>query len=210
MNKYKLLGFEAKGRGGSIISIGLILLAVAAVHQFSRPFLGQWAFPVWGLGGLLLLGGVVMNLLTQSQEAYVQIEEDKLVIQYGQDELPVAYENIDVVTGGRISQHHALKEFSRREREAVKPYYNQTHIFMTLHQETPAYLEAKKQLPRFVFGTTQPGLLLLVADDWLSVERAIDTARAVWLGNVKQSHQVDNRSLASQVLYDGYEEEDDE
>ena len=208
--KYPLLGFVPKRRGRGLFWFGLLLLLVAAVDQFYFSFLGSLTIVVWGLGGLLILIAIVLRLLSLSAPSgFLQIEEDGIIVAYEGHELPITYENIDVITGGRIAQHHALKELSRKEQQAVKPYFNQTQIFISLHEETEEVQAAKKVMPRFMFGTTQIGLLLLAEEDWITVERAVDAARVAWMGQIKSAHREEYRTPAA-MLWEDDEDEDEE
>lgn len=214
MKKYKLLGLMAKKRGGGLFWLGLLLLAAAAVDQFYIPFLGSPTLTLigWGVGGLAIFVAILLRMLpSSSQSAHVEIEESGLIVNYGRHQLPITYENIDVITGGRISQHHSLNEFGRRDKQALKPYFNQTHVFIALHEETEELKEAQQKMPPFIFGTTQVGLILLFEEDWITVERAIDAARVEWLGQVKNTYQEDHRSAAAKLLdeYDDDDEHDD-
>ena len=211
IEKIQLQGFVPRRRGGGLFWLGLLLLAAAAADQFYFQLLGSLTLVAWGVGGLLFFIAILLRLLplSSSQSAFLQIEEDGIIISYAGHQLPVTFENIDVVTGGRISQHYSLKAFSRRERQVVKPYFNQTQIFIALHEETEELQAAKQAMPRYMFGTTRVGLLLLAAEDWITVERAIDAARVAWLGQVKSSHQEVYRSPAA-MLWDNDEDEEEE
>ena len=209
MNKYKLLTLSSGNRGSGLFWLGLILLAAAAVHQFYLPFLGPYAIIVWGLGGLAWLIALLLRIPTSLQSGYVQIEPDVVTIRYGRQEVRLGYDEIDTIAGSRVSQHHSLREFSRRERQAVKPYFNQTHIFITLHDDSNAWVEAQQKLPTFMLGSTQPGIVLLVEGDWLAVERAIDAARVEWLGHEKETHQYNDNTIAFEFWGDD-EYDDDE
>ena len=209
--KYKLLGFVPQKRGAGLFWLGLLVLAAAAADQFYLQLLGDLSVVVWGLGGLLIFISILLQLFSRSssQSAYLQIEEDGIIIDYGGYQLPITHENIDVITGGRISQHHSLKELSRQERRIVEPFFNQTQIFISLHEETEELKEAKQHMPAFMFGTTQIGLLLRAdGDDWLTVERAIDGARVEWLGELKRSHE--ERYVPPGARIWGMDEDDDE
>jgi hypothetical protein len=191
MNRYKLLTLSTGKQGSGLFWLGLLLLAIAAVDHYYRPFLGPLTTVAWVLGGLAILLAILLRIPLWTRTGTIQVGPDGLTVRYGRREVWLSYEEIGVVTGGRISQHHSLHELPRRHRQAVKPYFNQTHIFMR--------------------GTTQPGLLLLIQDDWLVVDRAIDAARVTWLGQIKQSHQEEHRSLVAQLwAEDGDEELEEE
>jgi len=211
MNRYKLLTLSTGGRGGGLFWFGLLLLVIAAVDQYYRPFLGSLSSIVLLLGGLAILLAILLRIPSWSRSGYIQVEPDGLTVRYGRREVWLGYEEIGTVTGGRISQHHSLHELPRRHRQALKSYFNQTHIFIALHEGSEAIQEAQRKLPRFMLGSTQPGLLLLIQDDWLIVDRAIDAARVTWLAQIKQSHQDDHRSLVAQLwAEDGDEELEEE
>ncbi len=106
------------------------------------------------------------------------------------------------MTGGRLSQHFSLEEFNGRTQNVLKPYFNQTHIFIALYKETEALKEGKKKFPPFVFGSTQPGLILINKEEWLTVERAIDKALTSWRLQDKMSRQGDKRTLTARVWED--------
>lgn len=210
MNKYKLLTSSSGRRGSGLFLIGVLLLAVAAADQFYRPFLGSYTMAVWTLGGLFTIVAILLRFTSSAPPGYFQIEEDGLTVHSGRREFWIGYEEIDTVTGGRISQHHSLKELSRRDRQSVKPYFNQTHIFITLHEDADACQEAPNKLPRYMLGTTQPGFLLPVTEEWLTVERAIDSARVAWLSRIKESHQEDHRSIVAQIWENDRDDEENE
>jgi hypothetical protein len=207
MTRYKLLGFDAVKRGGGFLPLSLLLLAAAGVDRFYRPFLADYALVVWVLGGVFLLLFILAQL--QSTTAYLLIEPDELVIQFRRHELRVPYADIDVVTGGRLSQHYSLKEFNGRTRRALKPYFNQTHIFVTLYKHTDALTDAKNKFPPFLFGSTQLGLLLITADEWITVERAIDAANTAWRNRDKAARQEDTRTFTAKI-WEEYADDDDE
>lgn len=210
MNKHKLLTMSLGSRGRGLFLIGLLLLAVALADRFYRPFLGSWAIVVWGLSGIVLLAAILMWLPVSLQSGYIQVEPEVLIIRYGPKEIRIGYDEIDTITGSRVSQHYSLKEFSRRERRAVRPYFNQTHILITLHEGTKVIEEARKKLPLFMLGSTQPGLILLVEGDWLAVERSIDGARVAWLAQEKETYQYNDNSLAFELWdEDEYDDEED-
>lgn len=198
-NQYKLLGFPRKRQGARLFWLGLLLLAIGLADYFYFSVLGAALSVLWLLAGVAMLLAVLGRLWGGGQTAVLQLEEDRIIIHYGSYKLPIFYENMDIVTGGRIAQHHSLEEFRPRERRAIQPYFNQTQIFIALLKETTELVAAKQRLPRFVFGTTRPGVLLVVAEDWLTVERAIDGARITWLGQVKGSYQEPYRSPTSRV-----------
>jgi hypothetical protein len=211
MNRYKLLTLSTGKQGSGLFWLGLLLLAIAAVDHYYRPFLGPLTTVAWVLGGLAILLAILLRIPLWTRTGTIQVGPDGLTVRYGRREVWLGYEEIGVVTGGRISQHHSLHELPRRHRQAVKPYFNQTHIFIALHEGSEAVEEAQRKLPRFMLGTTQPGLLLLIQDEWLVVDRAIDAARITWLGQIKQSHQEEHRSLVAQLwAEDGDEELEEE
>ena len=165
---------------------------------------------VWGLGVLALLIAIILQIPTSLQSGYVRVEPEAVIVRYGRQEVRITYDEIDTIAGSRVSQHHSLREFSRRERQAVKPYFNQTHIFITLHDGANAWAEAQQKLPTFMLGSTQPGVVLLVEGDWLAVERAIDAARVEWLSHEKETHQYNDNTIAFEFWGDDEYDDDEE
>ena len=208
MKRFKLLGFDALKQGGGFLPLSLLLLAAAGVHRVYRPFLGDYELAAWGLGGIFFLLFLILQL--QSTTAHLHVESDELVVQFRGNKLRVPYADIDVVTGGRLSQHYSLKEFNGRTRRVLKPYFNQTHIFVALYKDSDALDEAKNKFPPFLFGTTQPGLLLITTDDWITVERAIDAAHTEWRNRDKASRQEDTRTFAAKIWEEYADDEEDE
>lgn len=193
MKTFKLLDFAPKRRGGGLFLIGLLLLVAAAADQFFLDMFGSFRIFVWGAGGLLVLLAAFMFLLSSAAPpASVDIEEDGLIVKYGNYELPITYEDIQTIVGGRVAQHHPLKSLSGRERQLIQPYINQTQVFLELHEAGEEFQEAKEHMPSFMFGTKQLGILLLVEGDWIPLERAIDAARVEWMRQLRILHEKKN------------------
>lgn len=211
MKMYKLQGFVPKRRGGFLFWLGLLVLAAAAVDRFYYPFLGPAAIGVWAAGGLFIVLAILLRFLSAPQTASLQVGEAGILIDYAGYQLPIAYEDMGMITGGRISQHHSLKEFGRQERQAVQPFFNQTQIFIALRKEIEGWQEAKQHMPKFMFGTTQIGVLLVVGgEDWLAVERTIDAARVAWMGKLKSTYQEEYLTPAARLWADADDDDDDD
>ena len=212
MKTYKLIDFVPKKHGGVFFWLGFFLLAVAAADQFYFHLLGSLTLLVWGLAGLFILLSTLLSVLPSSSRSFqVQVAEDGIIVNYDQYELPIPYEDMQTLTGGKVSQHHSLKNLSAPERAAVKPYFNQTQVFIELLEETEEFKQAKEHMPSFMFGTKQVGLLLLVKGDWIPVERAIDEARVAWMRQLKIELEKKHRPK-SDAWYDqdDFDDEDDE
>ena len=213
MKTHKLLSFVPKKRGGWLFWLGLLLLAVAAADQFFLKLLGSLTMVAWGLGGLFILIAILLRVLpSSSQSGSVQIEKDGIIVKQGSYELPIPFEDIQTVSGGKISQHHSLKELDGREKAAVKPYFNQTQVFIELYEETEELKQARQHMPSFMFGTKQVGLLVMVEGDWIPLERDIDEARMAWMDQLKNIHLAEHRAKYPDPwdIDDDFEDEDDD
>ena len=211
MKRFKLIDLAPKRSGTALLWIGFLLLAASAADQFYFQRLGSMTMIGWGLGGLLILLGIVIPLIpSPSRNSHVLVEDDGIIVNYRGYELPIPYEDIQTLAGGKVSQHHSFKNLSSKERAAIKPYFNQTQVFVELHQESDELKEAKQYMPSFMFGTTQVGLMLLVEGDWIPLERATDEARMAWMHKLKRDYE-ESQKPKSDAWYDqDYEDEDDE
>ena len=212
MKTHQLLSFVPKKRGGGLFWVGLVLLAVAAADQFYLEMLGSLVTAVWGVGGILILVSVLMRAISSSsQSASLQIESEGIIVQYGDFELPIPFEDIQLISSGKVAQHHSLKTLDGRERTAVQPYFNQTHVFIEFHQATEELKQAKEHMPSFLFGTKKVGILLPVAGDWIPLERDIDAARVEWVHRLKAIHDEEHRATYADPRYkDSYYDDDDD
>lgn len=203
MKKHRLLLFDEIGRPirGKALLITITLAGLGIYDQFRPVFGPQWpwlwvacaaAFALWFYYGLFM------------RRAAIQIRPKYLRLQGPLFGLNISYGRIHTVTSALVSHHYPPNKASNRERQLLERFQGQASVFVELRSTPPNFKQRQWLFPRYLFGTSRPGLLL-VATDWLSLSRDIEDGRANWFNKQHPHQRSQNRSLAAGVLDDFHE-----
>ncbi len=189
------LGRQMKGRLGGIMLFG----AVVGVYDFYTRTLGSHWYWIWVMEAACLgLWGYYGWLL---RRVSIQVHPNFIRLQGGMRGFNISYGRILTVTSATLSQHYKLTEMKGGERRLLEPFWHQACLLVELNQYPPALQKNPHLwLPRYLFGTRRPGLLLVV-DDWMILSREIEGARTIWQQQRGQQQRAQNqRTLAARIM----------
>lgn len=177
----------------------MLLCAVIGIYDFYTRALGSRWYCIWVAAaaclGLWLYHGWLLRRVS------IQVRPNTLRLQGALRGFNISYGRILTVTSATLSQHYKLAEMKRGERRLLEPFWHQACLLVELSQYPPALEKAPQWwLPRYLFGTRRPGLLLVV-DDWMALSREIEAARTVWQQQRSQQQRAySQRTLAAQIM----------
>ena len=179
---------------GKLLWLGLILLTLA-IYDLLQPILGDSWFLIWFAIGIISIVWLYYAILVR--RASIQIHPKYLLLQGPIAYIRLSYGRMTTITSTQLGRHYPLEQLARRERPLAKSLYTHTCTFIELNSLPKAFKTRHYWFPRFLFGTTQPGLLLAV-EDWMALNRDIELARQAW--HERRRNKGDKRSLAARIL----------
>lgn len=202
MKKHRLLIYDVQSRRfkWKLLVLWLTLVGVGLFDIFVQNILGNYWFILWAVIPLIIIIWVYYTFFLP--RAWFVVTSENLLLQTPAGEVKISYGRLDNITSSQMAQHYSLKDLPRRDRAIAKPHFKQTCAMVEMNS-IPKTLEKKRgQLPRVLFSTKRPGLLLLV-EDWIQLSRDVESARNKW----RAAHQPqqnkdddDSRNLAARIL----------
>ena len=153
----------------------LVMLVIGLYDQFTE-FLGDYWFAWWG--ALFILLAQWVYYVTMMRRASIQVKPQYLRLQGPVIGYNISYGRIRSVTSGKMEQHFDWEKLKKNERNKLKPFYNQTCLFIELSSYPRSFRWRNLWFPRFLFSTTRQGLICHV-DDWMALSRDIESARSL-------------------------------
>ena len=199
VRKHRLLIFEimSKRLRNKLLFLFFILLAIG-VYDFFTQILGD---DVWFLFWIVIL---VVFLLWfyyafMMPRASIQIRPKSLRLRGPLMAFNVSYARIHSVTSAQMSQHFPFDSLKGREQGVLEPLYNRTCVFIELSSYPKAFRWRHLWFPKYIFGTSRPGLVCVV-NDWIALSRDVEAYRGNRYERVYNPDRDASRSLAAKVL----------
>lgn len=182
----------------SMSSIGNSLaLGESAVYTLP-PILGDYWLYIWIAIPALILFWIYYTFVVT--RAALIITPQYLILQIPHRKVKISYGRIDTIISTQMAEHYSYKELTGSERRILKKTFRQTCSFLELSSFPKALEQQRRRLPRILFSNRRKGLLLVV-DNWLQLNRDLESARTQWLqAKQKLEPQEDDRSLAARIL----------
>lgn len=196
MRQHRLLIFDQVRRRFRVklTLLAMVILAIGLYDQFTE-FLGDYWLAWWS--SFLLIMVLWVYFVIMMRRASIQVRGKFLRLQGPIIGYNISYGRIHSVTSGKIEQHFKFDQLRKGERVIVKPYYNQTCLFIELTSYPRGFRWRGLWFPRILFGTARRGLICHV-DDWMALSRDIESARTHRYA--RRDHRLQDRTLAGQVL----------
>lgn len=199
VRKHRLLIYEvmSKRLRNKILLLFLILLAIG-IYDFFNPILPDniW-YGFWVVIFLVFLLWFYYAVLVP--RASIQVRPKALRLKGPIIGFNISYGRIHSVTSAQMGQHYPFDALKGREKNILEPLYNRTCVFVELKNYPKAFRWRHWWFPRFIFGTSRPGLVCVVGD-WLSLSRDIEAYRGNRYERVHSSSKRTSQSLAAKVL----------
>jgi hypothetical protein len=199
LKQHKLLLYElaSRRRRGLLLVLAIIAFAIAVYDQFN-PLLHDdlwyviwivWAFvaALWFYYAVLMRRGAIRVL-----PKHLRLQGPL----YGAN---ISYGRIHSSTSARMEQHHHFDTLKGGEQSLLKPLYQQPCLFIELSSYPPSFKWRRFWFPRFLFGSSRPGLICAV-EDWMNLSQDIEVARGHRQEKFRPRRGGDSRSLASRIL----------
>ncbi|KAA3660700.1 MAG: hypothetical protein DWQ04_18675 [Chloroflexi bacterium] len=183
-----------------LLALWLALVGVGLFDFLVQNILGSYWFVLWLVIPLVIMFWVYYAFFLP--RAWFVITPDHLLLQTPAGEVKISYGRLDNITSSQMAQHYSLKELSRRDRVLAKPHFKQTCTMLEMNSMPETLQKKRSQLPRILFSTKRPGLLLLV-EDWIQLNRDVESAREKWRSarkTKKNGNDDDSRNLAARIL----------
>ena len=202
MKKHRLLIYDVQSRRfkWKLLALWLSLVGVGLFDLFAQRILGDFWFVLWLVIPLVILIWIYYTFFLP--RAWFIVKQEHLLLQTSAGEVKISYGRLDNVTSSQMAQHYSLKELSRRDRVLAKPHFKQTCTMLEMNSMPDSLKKKRNQLPRILFSTKRPGLLLLV-EDWIQLNRDVESARGKWRAARKaeqNSGDDDSKNLAARIL----------
>ena len=199
MKKYPLLIYEDLSRymRRRLLLLGFALLVLGLIDIFWQPVLGDFWFLLWV--ALAIVAALWVYYAVLMRRAGLFLYPSHFVLRSPTKSVKVSYGRILSVTTTQPAQHFQLSELNRRERALVKPYHQQTCVFVSLNSFPKSLRNRRRQFLRSLFGFRERGILLIVSD-WLALSRNLEDARQRWREAKGLQNREDKRSLAAKIL----------
>ncbi len=202
MKKHRLLIYDVQSRRfkWKLLTLWLALVGVGLFDLLAQNILGRYWFVLWLITPLVIMFWVYYAFFLP--RAWFVVSPDYLFLQTPAGEVKISYGRLDNVTSTQIAQHYSLKGLSRRDRVLAKPYFKRTCTMLEMNSIPEALQKKRSQLPRILFSTKHPGMLLLV-EDWIQLNRDVESARGKWRAaqkSKKNGDDDDSRNLAARIL----------
>jgi len=176
-----------------LLLVGLIGLADWYFYILADKF---WHW-VWVAFVVLFIIWVYYAFLMR--RVSIQVHSGYLYLQGPLRGFRISYGRITTATSTNMAQHFNQESLSKRDYKLIEPFINEACLFVGLNGYPKGLNIGNRRLwlPDYLFGTTQPGLLLLVPD-WMQLSRDIETARFHW--QERRMKVGEQGTLASQVM----------
>ncbi len=202
MKKHRLLIYDVQSRRfkWKLLALWLTLMGVGLFDLLVQNILNKYWFVLWLVIPLVIIFWVYYTFLLP--RAWFVVSPDHLLLQTPAGEVKISYGRLDNITSTQMAQHYSLKELSRRDRVLAKPHFRQTCTMLEMNSMPDALQKKRSQLPRILFSTKRPGMLLLV-EDWIQLNRDVESARGKWRAarkSKKNGDDDDPRNLAARIL----------
>lgn len=181
---------------------GILLLLVVTTVGFGLydqfyPVLGdRWYYWWFAVVILIFLWFYYAVLL---RRAKLHIRDTHLRVQGPLRGLNVSYDHVHSITSATISQHYGSGALRGHERRIVEKVKHNPAVFVELTKLPRGFRWRRWWLPRLLFGTSRPGLLLFT-DDWIALSQDLEGARGRWSERQAVARRGDRRSAAARVL----------
>lgn len=199
VKKHRLLIYEiaSKRVRNKFLLLFLILLGIGIYDWYNYILADSLWFYYWVVVGLVFVLWLYYALLVP--RASIQVRPKSLRLKGPIIAFNISYGRIHSVTSAQMGQHFPWDSLKGREQGILEPLYNRTCIFIELSSYPKVFNWRAYWFPRFLFGTSRPGLVC-VTEDWLSLSRDIEAYRGNRYERVHNADKDSARSLAAQVL----------
>lgn len=182
-----------------VLFLFLILLGVG-IYDFIKPFLGAVAwYWLWTIIVLMFLLWIYYALLVS--RASIQVRPKSLRLQGPLYAFNISYGRIHSVTSAHIGQHYPKDTLKGREKAVLEPVYTTTCVFIELTSYPKSLRWLRLWFPRYLFGTSRPGLICAVPD-WIALSRDVETYRTHRYERVHNADKRTGHSLVADILAD--------
>jgi hypothetical protein len=199
VKKHRLLiyGIMSKRLRNKLLLLFLILLGIG-VYDLLSPILADdlW-FYFWIV--ILVVFLLWFYYAFMMPRASIQARPKSLRLQGPVIAFNISYARIHSVTSGQMGQHFPFDSLKGREKDVLEPLYNRTCVFVELSSYPQTFRWRQLWFPKFIFGTSRPGLLCVI-EDWISLSRDIEAYRGHRYERVHNADRGAARSLASRIL----------
>lgn len=182
---------------GKVLLLTLVLFVIAVYDQLFDPILGDIWVLVWIVMGLLALLWLYYAVLMRRSAIHVMPKHLRLQGPlYG---VNISYGRVYSAAAAQMDQHHHFNQLKGSEQNLLEPLYKQPCLFIELNSFPSTLKRRHLWFPRFLFGSSRPGILCAV-EDWMTLSTDIEVARGERHENRSSRRQEDNRSLAMRLL----------
>jgi hypothetical protein len=199
LKQHKLLLYElmSRRRRGILLALAITLFFLAVYDQFNPILPDDLWYLIWLFWLLVVAFWFYYAVLMR--RATVQVLPQHLRLQgplYGAN---ISYGRVHSATSARMEQHHHFNDLKGSEQSLLQPLYQQTCLFVELNSYPPSFKYRRFLFPRFIFGSSRPGLICAV-EDWMILSQDIEVARGHRQEQFNPRRGGDSRSLASRIL----------
>ncbi|MCP5100415.1 MAG: hypothetical protein GY943_33110 [Chloroflexi bacterium] len=201
MKKYKLLIYDVMSRRvrWKLLAFWLFLVFIG-IYDLVSGILGSYWFILWLIIPIIILFWVYYTFVLP--RAWVIVTPSYFLLKSRAQEVKVGYGRIDNVTSTQLVQHYSLKNLKGQDKVLAKPHFKRTCTFIEFTTMPKVLEKHKNKFPCILFSPKRPGLLLVV-DDWMTLNREIESARHKWRQKKGLNRKItgtETRTLAAQIL----------
>lgn len=199
MKKHKLLLYElmSRRRRGMLLVLAVTVFVVAVYDQFNPLLRDDLWYVIWIVW--LFVFALWFYYAVLMRRAAILVMPAHLRLQgplYGAN---ISYGRVHSATSARMAQHYRFNELKGGEQSLLKPLYQQTCLFIELKSYPPSFKRRQFWFPRFLFGSSRPGLICAV-EDWMILSQDIEVARGHRQEKFSPRRGERGRSLAMKVI----------
>ncbi len=180
-----------------LLVLGLFLLAIGLYDIVFDPFLGAAWYWLWLVIILVVLLWFYYAILMR--RASIKVQAKNWRIQGPLFGFNISYGRIYAITSAQISQHWPPDSLKGSEKSLLDPFYTHTCLFIELTSYPGFFRWKELWFPRYVFGTSRPGILCVV-EEWMNLSRDLEQARLARQERTGRHRRGESRSLAKKIL----------
>jgi hypothetical protein len=201
VRKHRLMIYEIASRRvrNKLLLLFLMLLGIGIYDWYAYILADELWFYFWVVIGLVFVLWLYYAFLVP--RASIQARPKSLRLKGPVIAFNISYGRIHSVTSAQMGQHYPWDSLKGSEQGVLEPLYNRTCVFVELKSYPRVFEWRNYWFPKFLFGTSRPGLLC-VTQDWLALSRDIEAYRGNRYERVHNADRGAARSLAAQVLED--------
>jgi hypothetical protein len=199
VKRHKLLLYElmSRRRRGLLLALAVTLFVLAVYDQFSPVLPDDLWYLIWLAWLAVVAFWIYYAVLVR--RAAVHVRPEYLRLQGPLFGANISYGRVHSATSARMEQHYRFDALSGSNQALLRPLYQQTCLFIELNSYPPSFKFRRFWFPRFLFGSSRPGLICAV-EDWMSLSQDVEAARGHRQEQFSTRRSGDARSLAMRVL----------